>query len=54
MMNLKSTCIYAAKVVLPRGGDVEPWKAKVSDFKDYMNANWGGFRELKFISALEV
>jgi cation diffusion facilitator CzcD-associated flavoprotein CzcO len=43
IMNLKSTYIMAGRGVLPKGGDVEPWKPRASYFKDIWNAKFGGF-----------
>jgi cation diffusion facilitator CzcD-associated flavoprotein CzcO len=50
MMNLKSTYILAAGAVLPKAGDVKPWKARVSYWKDWWDAKFGGFEGLEFIS----
>ncbi|KAE9382207.1 monooxygenase flavin-binding family protein-like protein [Stipitochalara longipes BDJ] len=49
MMNLKSTYILAAKEILPKCGDLRPWRARVSYFKDFWDAKFGGFEGLEFL-----
>jgi len=49
MMNLTSTYILAAKMILPKCGDLRPWRARVSYFKDFWDAKFGGFEGLEFV-----
>ncbi|CZR61880.1 related to monooxygenase [Phialocephala subalpina] len=51
MMNLKSTYIVAGRDVMPKGGDLGPWKARVNYFKDFWNAKFGGLEGLEFRGA---
>ncbi len=53
MMNLKSTYIMAGRGVLPKGGDVGPWKPRANYFKDFLNAKFGGFTGLEFTKTSE-
>lgn len=48
MMNLKSTYIVSAQGVLPKAGNVAPWKARVNYFRDFWDAKFGGFEGLEF------
>lgn len=48
MMNLKSTYIIVGNRVLPKAGDVGPWKARVNYFKDFWHAKFGGLEALEF------
>jgi cation diffusion facilitator CzcD-associated flavoprotein CzcO len=49
MINLKSTYILAAKGVLPKCGDLRPWRARASYFKDFWDAKFGRFEGLEFL-----
>jgi hypothetical protein len=48
IMNLKSTYIREGLNVLPKGGDVGPWKRRSNYFMDLWNAKFGGFSGLEF------
>ena len=46
--------LSAGREVLPKGGDVGPWKARVNYFKDFWDAKFGGTEGLEFASASET
>ncbi|KIN06818.1 hypothetical protein OIDMADRAFT_36602 [Oidiodendron maius Zn] len=51
IMNLKSTYIAEGGGVLPKGGNVGPWKTRVNYFKDYLIARFGGTEGLEFLDS---
>ncbi|KAF8865663.1 putative dimethylaniline monooxygenase [Acephala macrosclerotiorum] len=48
MINLKSTYIISGQSILPKGGDVGRWKARVNYFKGFCHAKFGGMEGLEF------
>jgi len=48
ILNLNSTYITSAQSVLPKGGDVGPWRPRTMWIKDKWDAQHGAFTDIKF------